>query len=59
MRLKKLNLLEKIDTKTLEDSTIRKIFFSDEILSSVKNLKIESERRFDNHFESVGLGKQT
>ena len=56
MRLKKLNFLENIDTKTLEDSTIWKIFFSKEIISSVENLKIESEQRFDNQFESVGLG---
>ena len=45
-----------VDTKTLEDSTIEKNFFPEEIVSSVKILKIESERKSDNHLESVGLG---
>ena len=56
VRLKKLNLLENIATKTLQDSTILKFFFAEDIISSAKIAKIESEQKSDIHLESVGLG---
>ena len=56
VRLKKLNFLENIASKTLQDQTISTIFCYEVLESSIKILKIEWKTKSDNLFESVGLG---
>ena len=59
VRLKKRNFLQNIATKTLQDQTISTIFCYEQIEKSIKILKIVSQTKSENHFESVGLGKSS